>query len=89
MKSCIPAALVTGGARRIGREIALDLAAAGMDIALHCRESADAAEETAEEVRALGREVRGLASRSGRSRRGGRLTRSGRRGPGRAGPGRQ
>jgi NAD(P)-dependent dehydrogenase (short-subunit alcohol dehydrogenase family) len=52
-----PAALVTGGARRIGREIALELAAAGMDIALHCRESADAAEETAEEVRALGREA--------------------------------
>lgn len=52
-----PAALVTGGARRIGREIALDLAAAGLDIALHCRDSQDAAEDTAAEIEALGRRV--------------------------------
>lgn len=48
-------ALVTGGARRIGRAIALALAEAGFDIALHYRGSADAAEATAAEIRALGR----------------------------------
>ncbi|HPM67703.1 MAG TPA: short-chain dehydrogenase, partial [Piscinibacter sp.] len=31
-----PVVLVTGAARRIGRAIALDLAAHGFDIALHC-----------------------------------------------------
>ncbi|PWC27944.1 SDR family oxidoreductase [Teichococcus aestuarii] len=48
-------ALVTGGARRLGRAIALALAEAGFDIALHYRGSADAAEATAAEIRALGR----------------------------------
>lgn len=48
-------ALVTGGARRIGRAIALALAEAGFDIALHHRGSAEAAEATAAEIRALGR----------------------------------
>jgi NAD(P)-dependent dehydrogenase (short-subunit alcohol dehydrogenase family) len=46
--------LVTGGARRIGRAIALDLAAHGFDIALHCRHSIEDAEHTAAELRALG-----------------------------------
>ena len=49
-----PVALVTGGARRIGRAIALELAAHGMDVALHCRRSIDEAERTAQELRALG-----------------------------------
>jgi NAD(P)-dependent dehydrogenase (short-subunit alcohol dehydrogenase family) len=49
------AALVTGGAQRIGRAIALGLAAAGFEIALHCHTSNDAAEQTAGEIRALGR----------------------------------
>ena len=48
-------ALVTGGARRLGRAIALGLAGAGFDVALHARESLEAAEETAGAVRALGR----------------------------------
>lgn len=48
-------ALVTGGARRIGRAIALALAGAGFDIALHYGHSAEAAEATAAEIRALGR----------------------------------
>lgn len=43
-------ALVTGGARRIGRAIALRLAAAGADVAIAYRDSQDEAEET---VRAL------------------------------------
>jgi NAD(P)-dependent dehydrogenase (short-subunit alcohol dehydrogenase family) len=50
-----PAALVTGAARRIGRAIALALAGAGFDIALHCQTSRDDAEATARDIRALGR----------------------------------
>lgn len=49
------AALVTGGARRIGRAIALRLARAGYDIAIHYGSSRDEAEAAAEAVRALGR----------------------------------
>ncbi len=49
-----PVVLVTGAARRIGRDIALELAAHGWDIALHCHRSRDAAEATAAEVRAQG-----------------------------------
>ena len=49
------AALVTGGARRIGRAIVLALAARGHDVAIHHRESVEDAEALAEEVRALGR----------------------------------
>jgi NAD(P)-dependent dehydrogenase (short-subunit alcohol dehydrogenase family) len=49
-----PVALVTGGARRIGRAIALELAANGWDVALHYRHSAQQADATVEELRALG-----------------------------------
>jgi NAD(P)-dependent dehydrogenase (short-subunit alcohol dehydrogenase family) len=49
-----PAALVTGGAVRLGRAIALALAGAGYDIALHYGRSSEAAEETAAAIRALG-----------------------------------
>ncbi|MES2860575.1 MAG: SDR family oxidoreductase [Pseudomonadota bacterium] len=49
------AALVTGGARRIGRAIVLALARRGHDVAIHHRDSADDAESLAAEVRALGR----------------------------------
>lgn len=48
-------ALVTGGAKRLGRASALALAGAGFDIAIHYHGSAEAAEATADEVRALGR----------------------------------
>lgn len=48
------AALVTGGARRLGRAIALRLARDGHAVAIHCRGSLDAAEATAAECRALG-----------------------------------
>ena len=47
-------ALVTGGARRLGRGIALGLAEAGFAVAVHCHGSVAAAEETAAEVRARG-----------------------------------
>jgi pteridine reductase len=48
------AALVTGGARRIGREIALSLAAGGWDVVLHYSSSSEDAARTADEIRALG-----------------------------------
>lgn len=54
-------ALVTGAARRIGRAIALALAAAGADVAITYRESAAEAEQTAQELTALG--VRACALR--------------------------
>ncbi len=50
-------ALVTGAARRLGRAMALELAAQGHDVAIHYNGSADAAEEAAEEVRRLGRQA--------------------------------
>ena len=49
------AALVTGGAKRIGRAICLELAAAGFDVAIHHRDSEDAAARLADEITALGR----------------------------------
>ncbi len=48
-------ALVTGAAKRLGRAMALELAAQGHDVAVHYNGSADAAEATAGEIRALGR----------------------------------
>ncbi len=50
-------ALVTGGAKRIGREIALYLARRGADVAIHYSSSKAEAEATAAEIRALGRKV--------------------------------
>lgn len=49
------AALVTGGAKRIGRAIGLALAGAGFDLAIHHHDSREEAEALAGEVRALGR----------------------------------
>jgi NAD(P)-dependent dehydrogenase (short-subunit alcohol dehydrogenase family) len=49
-----PVVLVTGAAKRVGRAIALDLAAHGFDIAVHCRRSRDDAEATAAGARELG-----------------------------------
>ena len=51
----IKAALVTGAAKRLGRAIALRLAAEGWDVALHCHSSLAEAEATARDIRALGR----------------------------------
>lgn len=48
-------ALVTGGGRRLGRAIALALAADGWDVAIHYGQSATDAEDTARQIRALGR----------------------------------
>ncbi len=52
-------ALVTGGAKRIGRRLALTLAEAGADVAITYRGSAADAEQTAAELQALG--VKALA----------------------------
>ncbi|MDI1325972.1 MAG: SDR family oxidoreductase [Brevundimonas sp.] len=51
------AALVTGGGKRIGRAIALELARAGFDVVIHYCASEEAAEAVAEEIRALGRKA--------------------------------
>jgi len=42
-----PVAVITGGARRIGRQIAIELHEAGLDIALHYRSSSADAEDLA------------------------------------------
>jgi NAD(P)-dependent dehydrogenase (short-subunit alcohol dehydrogenase family) len=55
-------ALVTGGAKRLGRAMTMALAGAGFDIALHCRSSRAEAEEVAAEVRTLGRACEVLAA---------------------------
>jgi 3-oxoacyl-[acyl-carrier protein] reductase/pteridine reductase len=47
-------ALVTGGARRIGRAIALALAGAGADVAITYRKSHTDASKTLEEIKSLG-----------------------------------
>jgi len=49
-------ALVTGGAVRIGRAIALDLARAGCDVVIHYRHSHEEAMALAEEIQSLGRQ---------------------------------
>ena len=49
-----PRAIVTGGAVRVGRAIALGLARAGYDVLVHYHASAEAAEETAAALRAAG-----------------------------------
>src|SRR5437899_5484989 len=48
-------ALVTGAGRRVGQAIAVGLARAGCDVAVHYRGSAAGAGETGERIRAAGR----------------------------------
>lgn len=52
------AALVTGGARRIGAALAKALAQRGYDVALHYHTSGESAERTARDIEALGRRCR-------------------------------
>jgi NAD(P)-dependent dehydrogenase (short-subunit alcohol dehydrogenase family) len=49
--------LVTGAAKRLGRAIALDLAAGGWNVAIHYNGSSADAEEVAAEIRAKGRKA--------------------------------
>ncbi|WP_375688675.1 SDR family oxidoreductase [Pseudooceanicola sp. LIPI14-2-Ac024] len=51
------AALVTGAGKRLGRAMALALAEAGHDVAVHYAGSAEAAEEVAAAIRAMGRKA--------------------------------
>ncbi len=53
--------LVTGAARRIGRQIALDLAEAGWNVAVHYHSSGDAADELCREIAAHGGKAIALA----------------------------
>ena len=47
--------LITGAAKRLGRHIALDMARAGWDIAVHYGSSQQDADQTVRDIRALGR----------------------------------
>ncbi|MBN1246133.1 MAG: SDR family oxidoreductase [Anaerolineae bacterium] len=60
-------ALVTGGAVRLGKAIALGLAEAGADIVITYSSSEGPAQETAAEIRALGREAVVIQADFGRS----------------------
>ncbi len=50
-------ALVTGGAVRVGRELALTLARAGLKVAVHYGKSRQQADETVAEIKSLGGEA--------------------------------
>ena len=54
--------LITGAAKRVGRAIALELARAGYDVALHFRDSGDDAATLAREIEGLGRRTALIAA---------------------------
>ena len=58
MKLAGAAALVTGAGRRLGQAIAVGLARAGCDVAVHYHGSADGAAATARDIRAVSKERR-------------------------------
>ena len=62
MKPLAHKALVTGGAVRLGRAIALELGRAGCEVAVHHRQSTSAAEEVTAEIAAMGRRAVALAA---------------------------
>lgn len=55
MSDTAKTALVTGGAKRIGREIALALGARGWNVAVHYRRSVAEAQQTVQAIEAMGR----------------------------------
>ncbi|WP_118795772.1 3-oxoacyl-ACP reductase FabG [Haemophilus haemolyticus] len=52
--------LITGSSRGIGKAIALELAQKGFDIVIHCRSRIQEAEEVAQSIKNLGKNVRVL-----------------------------
>ena len=56
------AALVTGAGRRVGQAIAVGLARAGCNVAVHVHGTADGGTDTVEQIRALGRKAEALAA---------------------------
>ncbi len=60
--SSSPVALITGAARRVGRAIALSLAARGYDIVVHYHKSEDAARALVGEIEAHGRRAIAIAA---------------------------
>ncbi|MAB13731.1 SDR family oxidoreductase [Parvibaculum sp.] len=54
-------ALVTGGARRLGRAMALSLAERGYDVAVHCHHSTDEAASVVHDIEAAGGRAAALA----------------------------
>ena len=58
----MPAALITGGAQRVGRAICLALADAGYDVAVHYRSAPDEAQATLADLRARGVHAAALAA---------------------------
>jgi NAD(P)-dependent dehydrogenase (short-subunit alcohol dehydrogenase family) len=54
--------LVTGGAQRIGREVALHLAAQGLRVAVHYRSSGGAAQDTVRAIQAAGGQAQAFAA---------------------------
>lgn len=57
MNMPIKTALITGAARRIGRQLSLDLADDGWNIAVHCSSSVQEANEVAGMIRSKGRQA--------------------------------
>jgi NAD(P)-dependent dehydrogenase (short-subunit alcohol dehydrogenase family) len=47
--------LITGAAKRIGRQLAMDMAVVGFDVAVHCNQSRDDAVDVAAAIQRLGR----------------------------------